>query len=81
MFASSQFTVQTAPGLQPNSTNRNRTPTESSTDRILNRQSSKDAQEGLSKTLDSISSMASVEEDQIYRDPSDPTRVGCGCAL
>lgn len=37
-------------------------------------QASKDAQEGLNKTLDSLSSMGSVDESEIYRDPSDPTR-------
>ncbi|KAI8465799.1 MAG: hypothetical protein J3K34DRAFT_461205 [Monoraphidium minutum] len=37
-------------------------------------QASRDAQEGLNKTLDSISSMASTDEDTIYRDPTDPTR-------
>lgn len=37
-------------------------------------QASKDAQEGLNRTLDSISSMASTDEETIYRDPSDPTK-------
>lgn len=37
-------------------------------------QASKDAQEGLSKTLDSISSLGSTDEETIYRDPTDPTR-------
>lgn len=37
-------------------------------------QTSRDAQEGLTKTLDSISSLASADDDQVYRDPTDPTK-------
>lgn len=42
------------------------------------KQASMDAKEGLGKVADSISSMASTDEDsnQIYRDPADPTKVG-----
>lgn len=39
-------------------------------------QASKDAQDGLSRTIDSISSMSSVDEETVYRDPTDPTKVG-----
>jgi hypothetical protein len=38
-------------------------------------QASKDAQEGLNRTLDSLSSMGSVDEGDVYRDPTDPTKV------
>jgi hypothetical protein len=41
-------------------------------------QASKDAQEGLNSTLDSISSMGSQDEDTLYRDPTDPTKVRLG---
>jgi len=40
-------------------------------------QASQDAQEGLNKTLDSLGSLGSMDGDSnIYRDPTDPTKVG-----
>ncbi|GBF93008.1 hypothetical protein Rsub_05619 [Raphidocelis subcapitata] len=37
-------------------------------------QTSRDASEGLTRTLDSLSSLASADDDQVYRDPTDPTK-------
>jgi hypothetical protein len=45
------------------------------------KQSSQDAGEGMNKMVDSISSMTSLDEDaEVYRDPSDPTKVSCRAA-
>lgn len=37
-------------------------------------QAGKEAGEGLNRTLDSLSTLGSADDDTIYRDPSDPTR-------
>ncbi len=40
------------------------------------KQSSLDAGEGMNKMVDSLSSLASQDEGEVYRDPTDPTKVG-----
>jgi hypothetical protein len=39
------------------------------------RQASQDAGEGLNKAAESLSSLTSMDEDQYYQNPTDPTRV------